>query len=94
MSAIYNVIQVAAEQLVREAEQCRREPTTKDCYPLSPELPIPDYGQSGQVMENAMAHLRESVPNGQVARTEAAFTALKLAVLAQEQWLRAKGYNV
>lgn len=94
MSNIYQVMQVAAEVALREAEALRRERTSMDCYPLMPSSPIPDYGMSGQVMEGAMAHLRESVPNGQKERTEKAWAALKLAMQAHEQWLRAKGYDV
>ena len=94
MSSIYQVMQVASEQLIHEAEQNRREATTISTYPLMPSLDIPDYGMSGQVMENAMGQLRESVPNGQKERTEKAFVALKLAVQVHEQWLRHKGYSV
>ena len=93
MSNIYQIMQVAAEVALREAEAVRRERTSMDCYPLQ-QSSLPDYGSSGQVMEGAMAHLRESVPNGQKERTEKAWAALKLSMQAQEQWLRAKGYDV
>lgn len=94
MSSVFNVMQVASEQLCREAEAQRRESPTITGFPLPNGAEVPDYGQSGQVMEIAMAHLRESVPNGQKQRTEKAFLALKLAVMNHERWLRVKGYDV
>ena len=82
-----------AKALLSDAERMRRERTSMDAHPLKDPTVI-DYGRSGQAMESAMGHLRESVPNGQRVRTEAAFHALVLSVEQHRLWLRAKGYNV
>jgi hypothetical protein len=86
--------QSIAEATCKEAEAHRRERPTMHTTPLPADFGIPDYGASGQVMENAMAHLRESIPNGQRRRTELAFFALRRAIVNHEAWLRAMGYNV
>lgn len=81
--------------LLAEAEELRREKPSVDSHPLTGEAAtVVDYGQSGSPMELAMAHLRESIPNGQAKRTEAAARALALAVGEQMKWLRQKGYRV
>lgn len=78
-----------------EAEEHRREKPSMDAVPLPVRTAETiDYGRSGQQMELAMAHLRESVPNGQRLRTEAAARALMYAVEQQVKWLREKGYSV
>lgn len=87
-------LQQQAERLITEAEAQRREAPTRDTKPLPTDFQVPDYGSSGQVMELAMGHLRESVPNGQKVRTEHAWAALRLAMLNHEEWLRQKGYAV
>jgi hypothetical protein len=94
MNNFYTDNQRLAERVVREAEGQRREKPTLNTTPLPEAQGIPDYGQSGQVMELAMMHLRESVPNGQRRRTELAFFALKRSLQNHEEWLRRKGYNV
>ena len=84
-----------ANLLLAEAEEQRREKPTLDSHPLQGEnATVVDYGQSGSPMELAMAHLRESIPNGQKLRTEAAARALALVVGEQMKWLRQKGYRV
>ena len=81
--------------LLAEAEDNRREKPSFDSYPLKGEAAVVvDYGQSGSQMELAMSHLRESVPNGQQQRTEAAARALAASVGEYMRWLRAKGYRV
>lgn len=87
-------LQQRAERLIAEAEEQRREAPTRDTKPLPSNVLVPDYGSSGQVMELAMGHLRESVPNGQKLRTELAWAALRLAMVNHEEWLRQKGYAV
>lgn len=83
------------KMLLEGAEQHRREKPSMDAWPLGPgKATVVDYGSSGQAMENAMAHLRESIPNGQKQRTEFAFRALRVAVRQHEAWLIAKGFNV
>lgn len=85
------------QALLRDAENLRREKPTLDAYPIQPtpdKNPVSDYSTSGQVMESALGHLRESVPNGQRNRTVAAFKALELAVVQQKEWLLRKGYDV
>jgi len=84
-------IQEQSEAAIKAAEDNRRERQTMDATPMPGVL---DYSHSGNIMELAMGHLRESVPNGQKERTEQAFRALKLAMQNQEAWLRAKGYTV
>lgn len=79
--------------LLDDAERLRRETPSMDAYPLT-NATVVDYGRSGSAMENAMAHLRESVPNGQRVRTEAAFLALATALDQHRLWLRHKGYSV
>lgn len=81
--------------LLADAEGMRREKPSMDCAPLAGEAnTVIDYGRSGQAMENAMAHLRESIPNGQRVRTETAFLALSHSVDQHRLWLRQKGYHV
>jgi hypothetical protein len=81
--------------LLADAERLRREKPSMDANPLAGEQNVViDYGRSGQAMENAMAHLRESIPNGQRCRTEAAFLALQHSLDQHRVWLRAKGYHV
>lgn len=78
-----------------EAEANRRERPSVDCWPLPVETAtVIDYGRSGQAIELALSHLRESVPNGQRRRTEAASAALMIAVKQHVDWLRQKGYNI
>lgn len=91
VSLTQTIWQGCSEALLAAAEQNRREATTLDTVPVPSVL---DYSHSGQVMEQAVGHLRESVPNGQKQRTEAAFAALRISVDLQAQWLRAKGYEV
>jgi len=81
--------------LLADAESLRREKPSMDASPLTRDAAVViDYGRSGQAMENAMAHLRESIPNGQRCRTEAAFLALQISLDQHRVWLRAKGYHV
>jgi hypothetical protein len=94
MDKTYNDIQLRAEMQNKLAEAQRREKPSLNGNPLPTSHNVPDYGASGQAMEIAMGQLRESVPNGQKRRTEHAFHALRLAMLAQERWLREKGYDV
>lgn len=86
--------QALAESTIAEAEKFRREKSTLRTTPLPDALGVPDYACSGRVMELAMAHLDESIPNGQKRRTELAFRALILAVRNHEQWLHMQGYDV
>lgn len=75
---------------LRSAEFLRRERPS-----ITPGGMIPgvmDYAASGNVMELAMGHLRESIPSGQKARTQQAWLAMKEAVRQHELWLRARGY--
>lgn len=84
-----------ASLYLEEAESHRREKPVMDAYPLTgDDATVVDYGRTGSAMELAMAHLRESVPNGQKRRTEAAANALALSVAQHLNWLRAKGYRV
>jgi len=84
-----------AKALLADAERLRREKPSMDANPLTGDLEVViDYGASGQAMENAMAHLRESIPNGQRVRTEAAFMALAQSLDQHRIWLRQKGYHV
>ena len=89
------IVQLARHQmcctLLATAEDLRREPKLYNDDPLPGML---DYASSGVTIESAAQHLRESIPNGQKGRTEAAFAALREAVALQEEWLRAKGFDV
>lgn len=91
VSLSQRMLQGFSEDALKAAEQNRRETTTLDSVPIPDAM---DYAHSGQVIEQAVGHLRESVPNGQKQRTEAAFMALRIAVELQRVWLRAKGYGV
>jgi hypothetical protein len=73
------------------AEAARREAPTLDANPVPG---VVDYATSGQAMELAMMHLRESIPNGQKTRTEAAMAAMMEAVQLHAKWLIAKGYEL
>lgn len=82
---------VSMKKLLQNAETMRREHPSIDAGPVQG---VMDYASSGNVMELAMSHLRESIPSGQRARTELAWYALREAVKHQELWLRQKGYRV
>jgi hypothetical protein len=74
---------------LRSAEGNRREKPSVNPGPITG---VMDYAASGNVMELAMGHLRESIPGGQRVRTAAAWAAMKEAVRQHELWLRARGY--
>ena len=71
------------------AETMRRERPTVNAGPIAG---VMDYSSSGNVMELAMAHLRESIPSGQRLRTVHAWHAMKEACKQQELWLRQRGF--
>jgi hypothetical protein len=83
----------AASALVVTAETHRREPSNPrlNTYPLAQ---VADYSGPAQTLSMALAHLDESVPNGQLLRTSYAYRAAQLALAEYGVWLRAKGYAV
>jgi hypothetical protein len=85
--------QRTAEEQVAAAEQWRTKHERRS-FDTSPLTGIVDYGTSGQISELAMAHLRESIPDGQKHRTEEAYRALVTSVRITGLWLRRKGLNV
>lgn len=84
-------VDFSMKKFLENAEAFRRERPSLNAGPMQD---VMDYATSGNVMELAMAHLRESIPSGQRARTEHAWRALREAVKQQELWLRKKGYAV
>lgn len=73
-----------------DLEQYRREPATLDAVPVK-NLSF-DYGHAGTLIDRAVHHLDEGLPNGQHLRCKHAFAVLKRGVYELEQWMSAKGY--
>jgi hypothetical protein len=84
--------QAWAQMALARAEAFRQEPKTFDPGPLPGS--ITDYAPTGQIIEQAVAHLRESIPSGQRQRTEAAWEALRLVAPIHQEWLHKKGLQV
>lgn len=53
-----------------------------------------DYASPGLKIEAGAMHIRESLPNGQKKRTEAAFRAMKEGIAELEFWLKSNGFDV
>lgn len=73
------------------AEFNRRE---QPSIPSSPIEGVLDYSQGGTIVDIGCAHLDESLPNGQKARSEAAYTMLALGTVVMGRWMKARGYDV
>jgi len=54
----------------------------------------PEYATGGTMIDAAIMHLDESIPNGQFDRTYHAFQALRAGVQEMAAFLRAKGIPV
>lgn len=76
----------------KDPEVFRREPKNMSSLPVN--TPILDYAQAGTLIDKAMHHLNESLPNGQKRRTETAFAMLEDGCAAMRVWLRQSGYEV
>ena len=75
-----------------KAERARREPNGS----FSPSAktgadPDDDWGVAGQIVQSAMGHLDEAMPNGQRERATAALTALTLGVALLTRALEERG---
>jgi hypothetical protein len=56
------------------------------------EIPVIDVSEAGLLIDVSTHHLRESIINGQKARTKLAQEILERGVAAQRAWLELKGY--
>lgn len=73
-----------------DPEQYRREPATLDAVPVRG-LSF-DYSHAGTLIDRAVHHLDEGLPNGQYLRCKFAFAMLKRGTYELEVWMDAKGY--
>lgn len=72
-------VRAVAERMLEVAELARRNGL--GTFTFAPEVdPAADYAGAGIVIERALAHLNESIPNRQLTRTRNALGALRLGV--------------
>ncbi len=81
-------VRVVADRMLEVAELQRRNGL--GTFTFAKEVdPAADYAGAGIVIERALAHLNESIPNRQLTRTRNALGALKLGVaLLSESLIR------
>lgn len=81
-----------AQQMLADAETNRRtaEPHF-ETGPLQGQPVEGDWGSAGMMIQRAMHHLEESLPNGQLARTQPALGALVIGVQLLLQDLARRG---
>lgn len=81
-----------AQQMLDDAERNRRTPEPHFATGPLPNTPVHgDWGAAGMIIQRAMHHLEESLPNGQAARTQPALGALLIGVEMLKQDLARRG---
>lgn len=78
--------------ILDRAEPYRRERPTMTTFPKV--AIVSDYSTGGLRIDLALAHLSESLPNGQLRRTELAMKDLRQGVDELSVWLRSAGYDI
>lgn len=78
---------------VHELERQRREVSGGFDVTVGRQLEyrVLDYAEAGMAVEAAAAHLRESIPNGQLERTRQAYALLRQGTEDLGRWLRSRG---
>lgn len=91
--AIEHADQTVAEGYAAAAEDLRRSRSGQlNTVPTAP--PLLDYASAGLKIDLAKHHLDESLPNGQLDRSVAAFKLLRAGVEELAVWLRQQGATV
>jgi 8-oxo-dGTP diphosphatase len=81
------------QELIHATEAHRRERKTFDTSPI-PGFTGRDYAAAATMIQMAMHHLDESIPNGQKRRTELAMELMEHGIADLHDWLTAKGYDM
>ena len=87
-------------QMTALMEQMRREQPSIDAKPLMGEafekiaeqVDVVDYSTACSMIDAAISHLDEGLPNGQVVRCSVAMTLLLTGVTLLNRWMSLKGY--
>lgn len=75
---------------VGHIEALRKERSNMDASPVTTN--VPDYAAAGNLIDKAIFHLDEALPNGQLIRAGAALVLMKEGVAQLEKWMQDKGY--
>jgi hypothetical protein len=87
-------------QMTALMEQMRREQPSIDASPLvgaafekiAGQVDVVDYSTACSMIDAAISHLDEGLPNGQVVRCSVAMTLLLTGVTLLNRWMSLKGY--
>lgn len=90
------VLRYRLQRSIEKLEELRRTPYgTMPTNPMPPLMfEVRDYSDPGLAVEAGAAALRESLPNGQLDRTVAAYNLLRQGTEDLGRWLRARGVPV
>lgn len=82
------------EQYAHNAEVARRDRAGVINVTGGPPATVSDYASAGIKIDIGKQHLDESLPNGQYARTRAAYMLMRAGVDELGVWLRSRGVAV